>query len=634
MAYTPAQFRDLVVGRRDACVKFKDGKPRTDRQEALQFYRGDNLPIYGDSGDGLSTVVSRDTMEAIEGMMPPLVEPFVAGEDVVAFEPVEPQDEAGALQATEYVNHVFRRGNNPLRVAESALKDGLLFRLGVAKVVVEDEEVGAPEEFAGLEQIELDALKGLLQAQGREIAGDIAQDPETSLYSVTAAPPKVKRYRVHIVAPDEFLYEERLAALKEATFLGHSKTEQLGDLIAMGEGKEWEAKCRALKSGTPSEEQDNRFEDEDASSDDWKDEDLARPVHVDECYIRCDYDGDGVLSWRKVLLGGTDKVLLSDEPVDDHPFSAWTPVPVAHKLVGLSIFDLTKDVQMQKTAITREALNAIYLTNRPMREVLDGQVNMDDAMNPSVGGFVRVKQMGAINLLATGGENVLQNSLAFIEYLDGVREARTGVTRYNQGMDANSLNKTATGMNIIASNSQQRQRLVARHFAEFLVDVFEKLFALVVRHADEQEVATVTGKPFAPWPTEHDTNVSVGLGNNNKDQQVGHIMALLQLDEKIIGLQQGLNGPLLRAEHIHEKLKRLVEAMGLKGVDGYYADPMKDAEQAQQQPQPQEPPEDPLAEPRMKQETELAKAQIKRETDLEVAAMKQAAPVYDPSIVL
>lgn len=579
----PSDFRELVVRRRDACVKFKDGKPGRDRKEALQFYRGDNLALYGDSGDGLSTVVSRDTMEAIEGMMPPLIRPFVAGEEVVSFDPIEAQDEEGAKQATEYVNHVFRRHNNVLNVAQTGLKDGLLFRLGVAKTVMEECEEGAPDTYTGLDDAQLEALRVASQDEGRDLAGDIAQDPVTGLYSATIAPPKAKKYRVHIVAPDEFLYEERLASLNDATFLGHTRQITLGDLIAMGLDPE---KCKALKSGEPSEEQDDRFSGEDENSE-WKDDDLARPVQVDECYIRCDYQGNGTLEWRKVLLGGTQKDVLSDEAADDHPYSAWTPVPIPHKLVGLSIHDLTRDVQMQKTALQREQLNNLYLVNRPQREVVSDLVNIDDLLNPAINGIVRVKQSGAIRQLTT--PFVAEKTFGMIEYLDGVREARTGVTRYNQGMDANSLNKTATGMNIIASNSQQRQELVARQFGEFLKDIFQKLLALVSRHASEADVIRLRGQ-FVPWITEYDTTVSVGLGNNNKDQLVGHLMSLLQLDERIVTLQQGLQGPLLTAENIHEKLKRLTEAMGLKG-SAYYTDPADAPMQPQLAPPQGVPPE-------------------------------------------
>jgi len=614
MTISPSDFREMVVRRRDACVKFKDDKPRLNRKEALDFYNGKNLDVYGDSGDGLSTVVSRDVMESIESVMPPLVRPFVAGEQVVSFDPVEDADVDGAKQATEYVNHIFRRHNNTLNIVETALKDGLLFRLGVAKTVMEEED-SESETYEGLTEADLQALQALAQDEDRELAGDITQDPATGLYGAVLTGKKVKKFRVHIIAPDEFLYDERLACLDQATFLGHSKTAILADLIAMGIDKK---KAMSLKSGKPSEEQDARYEDEgDSNGDDWKDDDLARPVQIDECYIRCDYNGDGVLEWRKVILGGAQKTLLSDEQADDHPYSTWTPIPMSHKLVGLSMFDLTRDVQLQKTALTREQMNNLYLVNRPQREVVTSEVNIDDLLSPAINGIVRVKQPGMINQLTT--PFVADAAYGMIEYLDGQREARTGVTRYNQGMDANSLNKTATGMNIISNNSQQRQELVARHFGEFLKDVFTKLLHLVRQHADQEDVARLVGG-FVPWPTEYDATVSVGLGTNNKDQLVGHLNALMMIDEKIIQLQGGLGGPILTAENVYEKLMRLKEAMGLKG-DKYYTDPSK----APEQPEPQEPPQDPLGEAKIKAQTEIGKAQIKSKTDLQIAGMKQQA---------
>lgn len=610
MTKSGESFRELVIRRRDACVTFVSGKPTRERREAMQFYRGDNLALYGDSGDGLSTVVSRDVMEAIESVMPPLLRPFVAGEQVVAFDPVEDNDEESTKQATEYVNHKFRSDNNVLDVVQTALKDGLLLRLGIAKTVVEEEEAGSPETFAGMDDMQLEALRGQAMGDGRELAGDIAQDPETALYTATLAPKKVKRYRVHVVAPDEFLYEERLPNLKAASFLGHRKQMSVGDLIDLGIKKDV---AIALGSGKPTEENDDRFNDETDQPAELAKDDPNRMVWVDECYIRCEYEG--LAQWRKVLVGGSENKILTNEQVEDHPYSVWTPIPIPHKLAGLSYYDLTRDVQMQKTALQREQLNNLYLVNRPQREVLDGQVNIDDLLNPAVNGIVRVKQTNAIRQLTT--PFVASDTFPMIEYLDGVREARTGVTRYNQGMDANSLNKTATGMNIISSNSQQRQELVARQFGEFLKDIFEKLLALVSVNAPEEDVVRLRGH-FVPWPTSYDATVSVGLGTNNKDQLVAHLMGLLQLDERIVGLQGGVQGPLLTAQNIYEKLKKLPEAMGLKG-SGYYSDP---ADAPPQQP-PGAQPQGPSPDAQLKAETDLKKTEMDNATDIQIAAMKQ-----------
>ena len=57
-------------------------------------------------------------------------------------------------------------------------------------------------------------------------------------------------------------------------------------------------------------------------------------------------------------------------------------------------------------------------------------------------------------------------ALNLIEYVEKVKQNRTGITPYNQGTDADSLNKTASGIAMIQSAAQQRIDLIARIFAE------------------------------------------------------------------------------------------------------------------------------------------------------------------------
>jgi hypothetical protein len=636
-----ADLRDLVAKRRDASFKHVTGKLARDRQQAMQFYRGDNLALYGDSGDGLSTVVSRDLMEAVESMLPALMKPFVAGDETVRFEPKGPEDEEGAKQATEYVNYLFQNHNDGFRVIYDSLKDGLLFRYGCGKVVCEEVTNLEFESYQNLSDVEVAAINA---DDAMEIVGDeIEQNPDGTFNLKVQRTSKRMMYRVIVIAPDRFMYEPRIASLDDATFLGDHAEKTVGDLIAMGLPK---AKCKALKPGRPSSmdtEDDTRFSD-DEDEESLDDDDLARKVWVDECYIRCDYEGDGTLRWRKVLLAGNDNTILENEEADDHPYEGWTPIPEPHKLIGMGAYDLTRDIQMQKTAIKREALNALYLANRPMQEYVEGQVNVDDFLSPSVGGKVRVKQIGQIREIPSGGDGVVAQSLQMIEALDADREARTGVTRYNQGMDANSLNKTATGVSIISNASMQRQELVARQYAEsFLKGVFRKLLKLTIRYQDKAQVIRLRGKwvemdPSA-WNASYDMSISVGLGTGNKDQQMAHLTNLLGIQAQIVEGQGGPTGPIVTWENIYEAAKAVPEAMGFKGSEKFFSDP-KPEEGAEGQQAPQQPQEDPNAaaaaqaqaeqqaeaerhadELKAKHDTEIEKANIDADTKIRVASI-------------
>lgn len=626
------ELRDLVAKRRDASFKHVSGRLQRDRSEALQFYRGDNLPAYGDSGGGLSTVVSRDTMEAIESMMPSLCKPFVSGDEVVRFEPTGPEDEEGAKQATEYVNYVFNNHNDPFRVIYDSVKDGLLFRLGVAKVVHEVVEETSDDRYEGVDEFAIAAIDA---AEDIEIVGgEVEGNPDGTFNVNVQKTQKRGTYRVINVAPDAFMYEPRLRSLDDATFLGDHAEKTVGDLIAMGLPK---AKCEKLAAGRPSTmdtTDEERFSWE-GESESLNDDDPARKVWVDECYIRCNYQGDGVLRWRRVIVAGADNTILLDEEADDHPYEAWTPIPEPHKLVGQSIADLTRDIQLNKTALQREANNALYLANRPMREVVEGQVNIDDLMQPAVDGIVRVKAAGMVNPIATGTPAVAAQAFAAIEYYDTTREARTGVTRYNQGLDANSLNKTATGVSIISNASMQRQELIARQYAEsFLKGVFRKLLKLVSRYQDKAAVVRLRGQWVemdpTDWKTGYDMSVSVGLGTGNKQEMIGQLTNLLSIQQQVAEGQGGLVGPLVRWPNIHETLTRLTEAMGLKGVERYFADPESE-EQA-----PQEPQEDPNAVAQAQLAAEQADKQAERQqthdTAVQTATIKADADVRIASI--
>ncbi|MCI0429530.1 MAG: hypothetical protein L0210_03165, partial [Rhodospirillales bacterium] len=161
---------------------------------------------------------------------------------------------------------------------------------------------------------------------------------------------------------------------------------------------------------------------------------------------------------------------------------------------------------------------------------------------------------------------------------DGVRENRTGVTRYMQGLDADTLNKTASGINQIMTAAQQRVELIARVFAETGVkDLFRKILELVNRHQSATRIIRLRNRwvPMDPreWNTQMDVSISVGLGTGNKDQMLMHLRNLLEIQVQAIRMQGGVDGPLVRLENVYNTLAKLVENAGLKSADAYFTDP-------------------------------------------------------------
>jgi hypothetical protein len=133
------------------------------------------------------------------------------------------------------------------------------------------------------------------------------------------------------------------------------------------------------------------------------------------------------------------------------------------------------------------------------------------------------------------------------------------------------------------------------------------------------------------WADGFDMSVSVGLGTGNKDQAAAHMMALLQLDQQIIMLQKGIQGPLVTGENLFNKLEKLVQAMGLHSVDPYYSDPESPKMQAAMQAAAsQPPPPDPSVQiAQMGAATQMHGIQAQQQVDAQKAQNDQAKTQID-----
>jgi hypothetical protein len=256
-------------------------------------------------------------------------------------------------------------------------------------------------------------------------------------------------------------------------------------------------------------------------------------------------------------------------------------------------------LQRIKSTLLRNFLDNVYLQSAPALAVNDDQVvDYNEWLTRRVGQIVRTKGPPGAAFAPLPTQFVGGEIFPVVEYIDSVREQRTGTTRYNQGLDANSLNKTATGINMIQQAAGQRIELIARSFAETGVKpAFRKLLKLASQYVKKAEKIRLRGQwvdvdPRA-WANGFDMSVSVGLGTGNKDQVVAHMMGLLQVDQQIIQMQQGVQGPLLTAANLYNKLEKLVQAMGMHSVEPYYSDPDSPKMQAQlaNKPPPQPSPE-------------------------------------------
>lgn len=671
---TEAELQALCAAEEREAIGGDTGTLSEQRRKAMEYYLGEPL---GNEEDGRSQVVSTEVSDTIEWIMPALMKIFTASGEVVRFEPTGPEDEEAAQQATDYVNWVFNQKNEGFIILYDLCKDGLLQKNGIAKIwweertdketrtlgpvdddtwMLEQTQLGEGEEITahtvlnpgddGYPQPEAPAMPAPASPRGMNGTGPAGAAPDLAaapglpgagLGGNLAVPPgpmheftvtkKVKRGQVKVcgVPPEEFLISKLARSIREANYVAHRFRRRLGDLIAEGYDREKVENLPTSNSHAEiTSEADTRrefVEETTGQVTETHRQGIMRDVWLVEEYVLCDWDGDGIPEHRKVLrVSGPAGPILDHEDWDGPaPFISGSPIRMPHRFVGISIADQVMDLQLVKSQIIRQVIDNLYQTNHPELIVSD-QVNLDDLLVTRLAKFNRLKSgarpgdghVTPLTVPFTAGA-----SLPVIEYFDTVRENRTGVTRYNQGIDADSLNKTARGIMQIMTAAQQRIELIARLFSETAIkDLFWHILRCAQKYNTGPQMVRLRNRfvPMDPrqWANKFDLSVSVGLGTGNRDQMLMHLQMLLQVLAQIVAAQGQFGVEMVTAQHIYNAVKKLINNMGEKAEEQFIQPP---------RPTNQPPPPDPKM---VEAEGRLRLAQQKQQTDAQLAQQKQA----------
>ena len=640
---TEDELRAITDQEMRTAVGYWSGKLANQRQKAMMYYLGEaDGDLSPPEVDGRSAVVSPDVRNTIESMLPQLMVKFAGGECPVEFMPQKPGDEPKAEQATDYIAHLYNVKNNGDAITYSWIKDALLSKNGIIKVWWDTRKDEAREEYSGLSDVELsqvmddetvevteqnsypdeedaeqrqEAMQTLQQqaAQAMQQGNQQAmQQIQAQMQHIGMQPPKVLyditcrramnadgRVRVENVPPEEFLISRKAKSIADSPFVGHRVSRTMSELKSQGY-KNLDNIGSDESSMSMNMERIERlgYDDEMAAINldgGGSADESQRRLWVTECYMRVDFDGDGIAELRKVVRAGS--VILENEIVDCAPFISITPVPMPHKYFGLSVADLAMTTQKTNTGLLRGVLDNTWLQINGRYFAVDNQVNLDDLLTSRPGGVVRIKAPGMVGRLDQAAGNS-ELGMSMLEFMKGFNEDSTGWTRYNSGSDGDTLNQTATGVNQITNRADMRLDLIARNFAEGFRELFRMMLKLTAQYTQKEQITQLRGQwvPVNPrdWRNGFETQVNVGIGTGSKDQIVGHIMALSQQQQ--FGLQVGTANP----KNVYEAQKELTKAMGFRNPDKFFTDP------AQAPPQPPQPNPD----------------QIKAQTSMQIAQMQ------------
>lgn len=545
---------------------FRDTTLASEQEVAIDYYEA---KPFGDEEEGRSQVVSPDVAEVVDYMTISVLRTCVSGDRVVEFEAQEAQQEESASEATEAVSYMFMRQQDGYKVLTDWLQSGLVEKIGIIKTGCLEEKKSSK---VTLTHPTMDHLAMAMEEAPAEAVTENEDGSFTAQHRITRSTCK---YIDMPVPSEEFLFSARCRDIDDVGYKAHRSRKTISELVDMGFDRN---KVEAL----PNEDRSAYLDTRSASR--WEDEGVIpetaipgmRRVWLLEEYVNIDLNDDGIAELVQVFRVGN--TILGIDEVEENPFVVFTPFPRAHRMVGNSLADKVMDIQRVRSVVLRQTLDGIYLTNNPRtwlpNECVD-ENTIDDLLTVRPGGIVRGKGQGGRPEPLYEAFDV-QRGLAMLELMVGERESRTGITRLNQGLDADALNKTATGTALMQAQGQQMEEYIARNFAESMARLFMKKLRLMVAKGDpiamKVEGNYKTVDP-SEWSPDMDVSIRVGLGSGRKDQRLMYRGQLLAYQ------QQGIMAGLCTDKHIWNNMQGMIRDAAIGNPSDYWLDP--DTEEAQ-----------------------------------------------------
>lgn len=192
----------------------------------------------------------------------------------------------------------------------------------------------------------------------------------------------------------------------------------------------------------------------------------SKSVELYEAYIDVDYNNDGVYEKLIVHAVGDKLLRVATNDFGRPPFFVCSATYDPNAVFNRDSFsDSLEQLQAIKTALMRQVIINTAKNNAPRLFVDDTRVDMDALLSgeeiiPVRGGDTQS------HIFAPPSLPTSSNTMSLLQECQTEIEALSGSTRYNQGLDANSLNRTASGISSIMGASEKRNKMIARSLAE------------------------------------------------------------------------------------------------------------------------------------------------------------------------
>lgn len=586
-----ARLRKVIVRESEKCMGKDGSKLSSIRADLKRKYLGYGYEVDEDRKErGFSTYIDRTVLETVEWAKPGLMRVF-GSEEIIRFDPRSPEQEQAASDATTYVNQAIF-GRNMFKLVHDVLTEGLYQRAGWCLAHAPERDEREVQVFTGLSQEQAESILVDPSLELGETSIERVDSPYGPTFDLTVRRTvKVRDIVLDPVPCEQVIISGDATDVEKARFVAHWQWKTASDLRKEGYSQDF---IDSLPHDTGEEMPEtvvgrNVNDETDGDEDDGTTEENRR-FKVYEAWFDFDLNGDGIAEKVKVVYCGENaacKVMKYEEwPLYRAPLFAACSVPMPHQVTGLCVADLVSDLQDLRTEMTRQYLDNIALANQAelvVNEGLSGEVEYDSLLARGIGSVHRVKGDASITPLpvATSAGEALQGLTLTEQFV----ERRTGVSSRTQSIQADVLQNTATGANIMEEAINQRLELIARVFAEmFFKPLGRYLLHLMHRYQDKQVQIRLKGKfmAFDPrrWSPDMDISVAVGLGTGNRSKLLQHYQTILTIQQAFLS-QLGPISPVKLSNLIYT-CHKMAEAAGLEAPERFFGteDEARKAEQA------------------------------------------------------
>lgn len=550
---------------------------------ALQQYF---LEPDGNEEEGSSGVQSSDVRDAVESALPVLMDMFLSSESPVIFRPTKEGDIDQAEQETAFCNYVLNTQNTGNLILLQWFKDALILKNGYVKVFWDARVNAEREDYQGISEDEYASLLSddsyeVIQAEPVEVPTDMGPMPAFNV--IGKRKEDAGQVRIVNIPNDRVRISANWNSIDftDCPYICHEERVSRSDLVVDGFDPEMVLELPADDSEYEDDTSFARFRRDTSTKPVSTSSDHSRDTLVRyEHYIRADRNGDGIAELLKVtIIGGTGGKVIDVEEVDGHAIISTTPYVIPHSPYGMSLAEMMAETQKVKTAVLRQTLNNLYISNNTGLAVDVQNIMNPEALGESRAGMLLFKKSTAPVTEAVAVPFMADKSLTVMQAMDRMAEMKTGLSGETTGLDAETLAKSTNMVGAMTLNQAQlRMKLVMSTLCETgFKPLMLRIRALSMKNMSRTEMIELGGKwvEMEPrnWREKRNTQIRIGVGTVQKAERMVALQQIIGLQKEIIAQQGGVNGPFVTEANVYNTLSDVERMTGTVSVDRYFSNP-------------------------------------------------------------